>query len=99
VRNLAVSVYDLIPGNDEQLTLFASPQHAVSEAMDKINDRWGEFVVTPALMMGMEDIRVNLGLWYSEPPMKGGHSYGSFTLRRSTDAPDRGARFDQSHRE
>ena len=24
--------------------------------MDKINDRWGEFVITPALMMGMENI-------------------------------------------
>jgi hypothetical protein len=22
----------------------------------KINDRWGEFVITPALMLGMEDI-------------------------------------------
>jgi DNA polymerase IV len=28
----------------------------VSEAMDKINDRWGEFVIMPALMMGMDDI-------------------------------------------
>jgi DNA polymerase IV len=56
VRNLAVSVYDLIPGNDEQLSLFASPQHAVSEAMDKINDRYGEFIVVPALMMGMDKI-------------------------------------------
>jgi hypothetical protein len=34
----------------------ASPTHAVSEAMDKVNDKWGEFVITPALMMGMEDI-------------------------------------------
>src|ERR687895_597310 len=56
VRNLAVSVYDLIPSTNEQLELFASPTHAVSDAMDKINDRWGEFVITPALMMGMEDI-------------------------------------------
>jgi hypothetical protein len=24
--------------------------------MDKINDRWGEFVITPALMMGRGDI-------------------------------------------
>ena len=23
---------------------------------DKINDKWGEFVITPALMRGMEDI-------------------------------------------
>ena len=56
VRNLAVSVYDLIPGNDEQLSLFASPQHAVSEAMDEINDEYGEFVIMPALMMGMDTI-------------------------------------------
>ncbi|MBV8891348.1 MAG: hypothetical protein JO266_05125 [Acidobacteria bacterium] len=32
--------------------------------MDRINDRWGEFVVTPALMMGMDDIildRISFG--------------------------------------
>jgi len=45
-----------IPKTDEQLELFASPKHVVSEAMDKINDRWGEFVITPALMMGMDDV-------------------------------------------
>ena len=56
VRNLAVNVYDLIPTTSEQLELFSSPAHAVSEAMDKINDRWGDFVITPALMLGMEDI-------------------------------------------
>jgi DNA polymerase-4 len=28
----------------------------VAEAMDKINDKWGEFVITPALMMGMDKI-------------------------------------------
>ena len=37
VRNLAVSVYDLIPSTSEQLELFGSPTHAVSEATDKIN--------------------------------------------------------------
>lgn len=51
VRNLTVSVYDLISSTQEQLDLFASATHAVSQAMDRINDRWGEFVVTPALMM------------------------------------------------
>jgi DNA polymerase IV len=56
VRNLAVSVYDLILSTSEQLDLFLSPTHAVSEAMDKINDRWGEFVITPALMMDMDEI-------------------------------------------
>ena len=56
VRNLAISVYDLVSTTDEQLELFASPKHAVSAAMDPINDRWGEFVITPALMLGMDDI-------------------------------------------
>src|SRR4051794_26508607 len=56
VRNLAVSVYDLISSTDEQLELFSSPTHEVSAAMDKINDRWGEFVITPALMMGMQGV-------------------------------------------
>jgi len=27
--------------------------------MDEINDRWGEFVVTPALMLGMENITLD----------------------------------------
>jgi DNA polymerase-4 len=55
VRNLAVSVYDLIPHHSEQLEMFSSRSHAVAEAMDKINDKYGEFVITPALMMGMDD--------------------------------------------
>jgi DNA polymerase IV len=55
VRNLAVSVYDLIPQHSEQLELFATKSHAVAEAMDKINDKYGEFVITPALMLGMDD--------------------------------------------
>jgi hypothetical protein len=32
--------------------------------MDEINDRWGELVVTPALMIGMENIildRISFG--------------------------------------
>jgi DNA polymerase IV len=54
VRNLAVSVYDLVPHHSEQLEMFSSKSHAVAEAMDKINDKYGEFVITPALMMGMD---------------------------------------------
>jgi DNA polymerase IV len=55
VQNLAVSVYDLIPHQSEQLELFSTKSHAVAEAMDKINDKYGEFVITPALMMGMDE--------------------------------------------
>ena len=53
-----------MPGKQKQVELFASRGHAVSEAVDHINDRWGEFVVTPALMMGKEDIileRISFG--------------------------------------
>jgi DNA polymerase-4 len=42
VRNLAVSVYDLIPHQSEQMEMFNSCSHAVAEAMDKINDKYGE---------------------------------------------------------
>jgi DNA polymerase IV len=55
VRNLAVSVYDLVPCQSEQLELFATKSRAVAKAMDKINDKYGEFVITPALMMEMDD--------------------------------------------
>ena len=55
VRNLAVSVYDLIPHRSEQLEMFSSRSHAVAAAMDKINDTYDEFVITPALMMGMDE--------------------------------------------
>ena len=57
-------MYNLIPSTNEQLELFASPTHKVAEAMDKMNDRYGEFMVTPALMMGMDDIildRISFG--------------------------------------
>ena len=60
VRNLAVSTYNLMPSTSGQLGLFAP----YPEAMDKINARWGEFVMTPALMMEMGDIifdRISFG--------------------------------------
>jgi hypothetical protein len=50
-----VSVYDLIPAHHEQLKMFASKSHAVAEAMDEINDKYGEFVIAPALVMGMDE--------------------------------------------
>jgi DNA polymerase IV len=55
VRNLAVSVYDLIHHQSEQLEMFSSKSHAVAEAVDEINDKYGEFVITPALMMDMDE--------------------------------------------
>jgi DNA polymerase-4 len=45
--------YDLIPAHNEQLAMFSSKSYAVAKAMDRINDKYGDFVITPALMMGM----------------------------------------------
>jgi hypothetical protein len=54
-RNLAVNVSALIPVRSQQLEMFAQRSHAVARAMDRINDRYDEFVIKPALMMGMDD--------------------------------------------
>lgn len=55
VRNLAISVYDLIDDKSEQLEIFNVPTHAVSDSADEMDDRYGEFTVIPALMLGMKD--------------------------------------------
>lgn len=59
VTNLAVSVYDLEPTRPCQSSLFEATQldnRAIANACDDINDKFGEFVITPALMMGMQDL-------------------------------------------
>lgn len=67
VREIGVSCYDLIPSKPEQQLLFDEGQErkkSLQEAVDKVNDKWGEQVLTPALMMGMRDIildRVSFG--------------------------------------
>jgi hypothetical protein len=43
-RSFAVSIYALVPHHSEQLEMFAQRSHTVAEAMDKINDKYGEFV-------------------------------------------------------
>lgn len=55
VRELALRVYDLVPNSDEQMQIFSSPTHRVSEAMDEVNDTYGEFAVGSALLVGMEN--------------------------------------------
>lgn len=58
ITNLSVSCYDLSPSSSAQMTLFdvdIAKTRKTSDAMDEINDKWGEFVITPALMMGMRD--------------------------------------------
>lgn len=57
VTHLAVSVYDLQDAKKEQLALFedeVTKARRLAAALDEINDRYGEFVITPALLAGME---------------------------------------------
>lgn len=59
VAKISISCYDLIPSKDSQISLFdieKDKKKLVSNAMDKINDRYGDFVITPALMMGMNNL-------------------------------------------
>lgn len=59
ITQLSVSSYDLITKNDVQLGLFdeeKTKEDKISEALDKINDRFGEFTVTPATMLGTENV-------------------------------------------
>lgn len=58
VRLMAITTYCLEPIDPEQLSLLSgdygvSADHRVTDAIDHINNRYGEFVVTPAAMMDM----------------------------------------------
>jgi DNA polymerase-4 len=62
VAKISISCFDLTPQPREQLRLFEdedTKNWSASDAMDKINDRYGEFVITPALMMGMDELVVD----------------------------------------
>ena len=56
VRILAVTSYDLLPAGTGQMTLWNtdSKKRNITQALDSIADRWGEFTVTPARMLSME---------------------------------------------
>lgn len=56
VREIAVSVFNLSSDKTIQTDIFDTDRkRLVADAMDNINDKYGEFVITPALMMGMND--------------------------------------------
>lgn len=59
VAKLAVSCFKLIEKTCIQEELFQTDKakrHSLTDAADKINNRFGEFVITPALMLGMDDL-------------------------------------------
>lgn len=59
VRGMSITVYDLQPADPEQLSLliderdFAAERN-ISDSVDAINNRYGEFVITPAAIMNMQ---------------------------------------------
>jgi DNA polymerase-4 len=62
VTKLGVSCYGFQPANTTQLDLFETgleKARKVSDAIDTLNNRYGEFVVTPAIMMGMENLTLD----------------------------------------
>lgn len=54
VANLAISCFNLSKEKDPQLTLFEDllKKEKLVRAVDRVNNRWGNFVVTPARMLG-----------------------------------------------
>ncbi|OGM02880.1 hypothetical protein A2115_00110 [Candidatus Woesebacteria bacterium GWA1_41_8] len=57
VRELAVSVFNLRSLDSVQLELFddVDKKRKLNEAVDSVNERWGNFVITPARMMTAQD--------------------------------------------
>lgn len=57
VRNLAVSCFDLSSRKNLQLGLFddREKKENLAKAIDSINDRWGNFIITPAIMANTQN--------------------------------------------
>lgn len=58
VRGMSITTFDLQPADPEQLSLLVdernfAAERNISDAVDEINNRYGEFVITPAAMMDM----------------------------------------------
>ncbi|MDQ3239395.1 MAG: hypothetical protein M3P33_02620, partial [bacterium] len=51
VRLIAVGCFNLQPNTPTQLELFSPYKQQVTQAVDRINDRYGEYIVTTARMM------------------------------------------------
>jgi DNA polymerase IV len=62
LRELAVSCFHLSSTSNEQMDLFSdrtTKMQNIQKAADSINNKWGEYVITPALMMGMNDLIID----------------------------------------
>jgi DNA polymerase IV len=66
VKNLAVSVYDLVPYQSQQLSLLddVDRQRRLVDAMDDLFLRYGPFCLTPGIMVGVDHLvpdRISFG--------------------------------------
>ena len=66
VASLAVSVFDLQKNNSFQLDFFSNVDKKINltQAIDKITEKWGEYIITPAAMLGAKSLvpdRVGFG--------------------------------------
>lgn len=61
VRELAVSVFNLKDLPSLQLELFDNIERKekLVEAVDAVNERWGDFVITPARMIGTKEVVID----------------------------------------
>ncbi len=58
VTHINISVFNLLPTSPKQCGLFDGNRldnRSLAQAMDTINDRYGEYTITPASMINMED--------------------------------------------
>lgn len=58
VANIAVSCFHLVDDASSQLEIFSDVlrKERLAKAVDRINERWGNFVLTPARMVGTETL-------------------------------------------
>lgn len=58
VHTLSVAAFDLKKETDRQLSLLTEidKKEALVAAVDKVNERWGHFILTPARMLGTKDL-------------------------------------------
>jgi DNA polymerase IV len=61
VRELAVSCFHLIQAQNTQMMLLddVAKKEQLVRAVDAINEKWGDYVITPGRMLGMEDIIID----------------------------------------
>ena len=60
--HISVAVYGLVQTEPEQLSIFGGTRmdgKALSDACDAINDKYGDYTVEPATMIGMEDLIID----------------------------------------